>query len=477
MNSTDRCNEILNLKFKESIEVMQPQSYCSLSKVDPMSYKRIITLLLCLALGQACSNHENKDTSTASLLAPQTEKTVEIRKTKEGFQLYRHGKPYFIKGGGGYVHFDKIKEFGGNSIRVWTSHNAKEILDEAHKYGLTVTLGLNVMHERHGFDYSDSQAVKKQFEEIKQTVLALKDHPALLMWAIGNELDMLSTNIKVWRAVNDIAKMIHEVDPNHPTTTMLSVIGKRNAMAVKLLAPHIDIISINSFSGIMGVPITVRESGWNGPYIISEWGPTGFWETPRTAWDVAIEETSSEKAFWYKTRYENTIQKDKELCLGSYVFYWGNKQERTPTWFSLFTEKGEKTEIVDVMQYLWTGTWPANRAPQVDYVMLDKKIASEDIFLDMNGLYTAEAFASDPENDSLVYYWDIRHELTGTKLGEGGDHEETPESLGWLVYKQEGAKAQLKAPSVEGPYRLYVYISDGHNNIATANIPFYAIPK
>ena len=44
-----------------------------------------------------------------------------------------------------------------------------------------------------------------------------------------------------------------------------------------------------------------------------------------------MEETSSQKAAVYQSRYEASVQQDKTQCLGTYVFLWGQKQERTPT--------------------------------------------------------------------------------------------------------------------------------------------------
>ncbi len=33
-------------------------------------------------------------------------------------------------------------------------------------------------------------------------------------------------------------------------------------------------------------------------------------------------------------------------------------------------------------------------------------------------------------------------------------------------------QATLKAPDKEGAYRLFVYVTDGNNNVATVNLPF-----
>jgi len=52
-----------------------------------------------------------------------------------------------------------------------------------------VTMGIEVERERHGFDYDNAEEVNKQLERIRKEVLELKDHPALMIWAIGNELN------------------------------------------------------------------------------------------------------------------------------------------------------------------------------------------------------------------------------------------------------------------------------------------------
>jgi beta-galactosidase/beta-glucuronidase len=71
-------------------------------------------------------------------------------------------------------------------------------------------------------------------------VLKYKDHPALLAWGIGNELNLQYKNTRVWDAVNDISKMIHELDPNHPTSTILAGVNKDLVGLIKQKTTDID---------------------------------------------------------------------------------------------------------------------------------------------------------------------------------------------------------------------------------------------
>ena len=150
--------------------------------------------------------------------------TVEVRGDAGAYALYRGGEPYAVRGAGvqGAAGLASLARHGGNSVRTWAVGDGS-ILDRAHGLGMTVALCLDLERERHGFDYDDTEAVKRQFERARRAVLAHRDHPALLFWIIGNELNHDFTNPRVYDAVNDISRMIHALDPQHPTTTATGI--------------------------------------------------------------------------------------------------------------------------------------------------------------------------------------------------------------------------------------------------------------
>ncbi|GAB3855136.1 glycoside hydrolase family 2 TIM barrel-domain containing protein [Hymenobacter terrigena] len=396
---------------------------------------------------------------------------VEVRQANGRYQLLRAGKPYFVRGAGGSKFPERIAAYGGNSIRTWGTGDAPRVLTAAHANNLTVMMGLDVARERHGFNYDDPQAVAAQLQKIKAEVLKYKDDPAVLLWGIGNELNLEYKNPKVWDAVNDIAKMIHEVDSNHPTSTVLAGLNPREVAHIKTQCPAVDILSVNTYAGLSAIPKQIREAGWTGPYLVTEWGPTGHWESQQLPWKAAVEETSSQKAAVYKSRYEASVQQDKTQCLGSYVFLWGQKQERTPTWYGLFTEDGQESEVVDVMQYLWSGKWPQNRAPHLASLRLNGKQARDTVYVKASQPYPAVAEVTDPDKDPLTYRWELLPEATD--LHSGGDRESRPTPLQGLLTADLQGQVRMQAPAQKGAYRLFVYASDGHGNVATGNVPFY----
>ncbi len=435
--------------------------------------KTIVSIVICITVFVGCNL---KQTKIEKAMVDNNEPAkVELKKEEGKFQLYVNNEPFYIKGAGlEFGQIASVAKHGGNSFRTWRTENGqqtgKEVLDEAQKNGLMVTMGIEVARERHGFDYNDSIAVKEQFDRIKQEVIALKDHPALFIWAIGNELNLRATNPKVWDAVNDISKMIHEVDLNHLTTSTLAGISQREIDLIKERCTDLDLLSVQMYGKIVELPQQIKDFGWDGPYMVTEWGATGHWEVPKTVWNAPIEENSTLKAANYLKRYKVAIEADSLQCVGSYVFLWGQKQERTPTWYGVFLEDGKETESVDVMHYIWNGTWPENRTPQIELFTINNKTAYENVVLEANTAYLASLKVKDFENDQLNYRWEILQE--SSDLQDGGDFENRPEAIEFTVVSDKDGKLKFKVAAEKGAYRLFGYVDDGHEHAATANIPF-----
>jgi hypothetical protein len=400
----------------------------------------------------------------------------EVREESGRYVLYVDHKPFYIKGAGlEFGSQESLAAHGGNSFRTWRTENGKEsgraVLDRAYRNHLFVTMGLDIARERHGFDYNDASAVKRQFEQVKAQVLKYKEHPALIAWAIGNELNLDSKNPKVWDAVNDISRMIHEIDPNHMTTTPVAGISKELIAVIKQRVPDIDFLSIQMYADIINLPKYLRQSGWSGPYVVTEWGATGHWEVPKAAWGAPIENDSTTKANLYLKRYQTAIAADQKQCLGSYVFLWGQKQERTPTWYGMFLDSGEETATVDALHFIWNGRWPANRSPRVEGSWINGKTALQGVRLKAGEKCTAKVSSTDPDGDTLTYSWQLLPE--STDLGFGGDFETRPAAIKDLIESPSAKEISFKAPDKSGAYRLFVYICDGHKHAAHANIPFF----
>ncbi len=408
---------------------------------------------------------------------------VEMFEQDGEYQLAIDGEPFYINGAGlEFGDIKKLAEHGANSFRTWRTDNGqstgKEVLDEAYENGLMVTMGIEIAREREGtgvgyfgFDYDDEEAIAEQLERVRQEVMMYKDHPALMIWSIGNELNLGATNPNVWNAVNEISEMIHSIDPNHLTTTTLAGINQELADDIKERAPDLDLLSVQMYADIVNLPKYMDEIGWDGPYMITEWGATGHWEVNSTPWGAPIENNSSEKADFYQQRHEIAVANEVGHVVGSYVFLWGQKQERTPTWYGMFGPGGEETEPVDVMHYIWNGTWPDNRTPRLESLMLDGKGKHDGVYLDAGQTYPAVVSSTDPDGDGLQYKWEILRESEATS--HGGDEEEVPELLEGLFDQTDVANVQVTAPANSGAYRLFVYVYDGQGHVAHANIPFY----
>ena len=394
---------------------------------------------------------------------------VSIIKTSNGFQLTKNGEPYYIKGAGAKSNFKKVVESGGNSIRIWST-NKSELLDSAYKYNLSVCLGIWVAQERNGFNYNDEYNVRSQIELIKKEILRLKDHPSVILWGIGNEVDLQYSNFKVWETIEEIAKFIKKVDPNHPTMTVIAGLDPSKVFMIKKHCPSVDILGINVYGAIENAPLNIRRYGWEKPYVITEWGVNGPFEAKTNSWGAKIEPTNGFKANQRLRRYKNIIESDKSLCLGSYCFLWGQKQESTSTWHGMYLSNGHPTEAIDVMQYCWSGNWPKQKAPSIMQIKLNGDNWKKNHIFSTGEEVSLEYVFNRNNNDSLIFDYQLYPETFSNK--GGGDFQESPDEIPIEIICKSENKISFKVPSRKGYYRIFVFLKNKFNQSSVANIPF-----
>lgn len=393
---------------------------------------------------------------------------VSVERTDDGWVMLRDGEPYFVRGVGGANALDLLVEMGGNSFRTWSADDAERVLDEAHERGLTVTMGLWLQHPRHGFNYRDAEARQAQLERMIKRVDRYKDHPALLAWGVGNEVELQAGDQAdlALEAVEEVAAAIKRIDPNHPTIAIIAGLGADKSSKVRELCPSIDILGVNKYGGAENTPAVLTQQGWDGPFMMTEFGPRGHWEIAATEWGAPIEPTSEEKYDMYARAYQGAVNSEKgKRSLGSYAFLWGNKQETTATWFGMLLETGETTPAADAISEAWTGKPPANSAPRISGVTGLEVGAT----VEPGEVMRVQVVARDPDRDQMRYAWHVIAETTDRR--SGGDAERKPPEVQVRI-RQTGRSARIEAPEEPGHYRLFVYAYDDNGGAGTINIPF-----
>jgi hypothetical protein len=371
----------------------------------------------------------------------------------DGQRLLVDGKPFLVRGAGGVEHLALLKALGATVVRTY-GDPPDAVLDEAGKLGLKVIVGFWLEHPRRGFNYADPAQANAQLDRLAAFVQRYKDHPALLMWGLGNEVEAeLDDDSGVWPGIGQAARLVRRLDPKHPVMAVLAEAGGGKVVRLMRAAPDVTVLGINSYGDALpSVPERVRAQGWTGPIIVTEMGAMGQWQAARKPWGAAIEPTSTEKAALLR-RYLHSLG---PATAGQILFYWGQKQEVTPTWHSLLLPDGSWTETAEAMAEAWGGRTPGgNHAPRIGRFDMEA------------GRAVLEA--TDPDGDPLTAQWSVMAE--STDLRKAGDLESVPRSFGAALVASDLTEARVgNLPA--GHYRLFVTVRDGRGAAATANLPF-----
>ena len=401
-------------------------------------------------------------------------KTVHIEKTEQGYWLIRNGKPFYIKGGAAQGEYlVELKNAGANTARIYDTIDLKTTLDEAYCLDLAVVVDIPLPKFNSTPEYYEEEKLFQRLKvDIKNTIISFKDHPALLYWNLGNEIyyPYLHKNTDFFSNYNELIELIHELDGNHPVSTSTIGANKSRVLSIITRSPQLDFVSFNSFGTLSAFSKKLSPISpiWDGPHVITEWGVNGPWEAETTSWMAPIEETSTKKAEQIKERHGKYILPMKrEGSLGSFVFYWGQKNENTPSWYSLFSENKLKTQAVFELKNIWNEENKTYPGPELEYILLNEKGAKQNIVLEPLAKATMEVVLTESDNTNYEYTWEIRRESwfenKNSEIYTGSD----------IITNQN--YATFKTPKEEGPYRIFLYLKNGSEYYATANIPFYVL--
>ncbi|MBN1384576.1 MAG: discoidin domain-containing protein [Elusimicrobia bacterium] len=196
--------------------------------------KRLIFLLITLSFLL-----NNKIDLTAEFKKPVSKGKVKVI----GRQIYVDDKPFFIKGVGyqpvpigidvGYPVYDKsdiyqrdlklLRSIGCNTLRTWGAANNKGFLDACYNNGKDSIYVITGPYLDPKLNFAQKSDQDKVIAEWKKFINEFKDHPAILMWQLGNEYNYWHKhNIRdYYKFLNKLAKIAYELEGEnyHPFTT------------------------------------------------------------------------------------------------------------------------------------------------------------------------------------------------------------------------------------------------------------------
>eukprot|EP00756_Hemistasia_phaeocysticola_P021723 Hpha_TRINITY_DN15790_c3_g3::TRINITY_DN15790_c3_g3_i3::g.38492::m.38492 len=133
-----------------------------------------------------------------------------------------------------------MKEMGINTIRTYEALTDTVVLDELYANGIYL---INTIYSWGG----------STVDSVDAHVAATKDHPALLMWAVGNEWNYNGlytglTGAQGFDRIHAVSQRIKTLDQAHPVST---VYGEVPSQALVDALTAVDVWGINAYRGIV----------------------------------------------------------------------------------------------------------------------------------------------------------------------------------------------------------------------------------
>jgi hypothetical protein len=186
----------------------------------------------------------------------------------------------------------------------------------------------------------------------------------------------------------------------------------------------------------------------------------------KNAWGAPLEFTSTQKAQEYRASYLAAVRA-QPLCLGSYAFDWGSKQDATTTWYGMLLPDNSRLAAVDVMRQMWTGRPPAHPCP----VIRGLTIVGGAARVQPNSPIAAKLDSDAASRPSDRVTWILQSDPVGYSIA--GAAQAAPPTFPDAIVSADGVTARVRMPQTPGAYRLYAYVRDSFGGAAVANVRLY----
>lgn len=394
------------------------------------------------------------------------------RKRLERFEKFQ------IKGVCGDRDLDRLAALGVNTVRGYTIPDAETMrqkLDHAHSLGMKMIVsewmphhGENKSKEGHLWNFDYDAKGDQMVASLIERVEGIGDHPAILMWGLGNEVHLDEPYLRV---VNRMSEEIHKRFPHHLTSLTMINAKPENIAKIKEFAPDIDVLGVQAYSqGAVRGGIRNAEQHWGKPFYMSEFNANGPWNMGKAPWGAELGEPVTKKVNDLKACYAAIDA--SPLCLGSTVFVWGHYGAEGPAYFSLLLaprpddpksiEEFERklfTPQADAMIEHFTGhPRQGNRAPALSKLAFDGGGGSRQA--QPGEAMPLQLAAEDADGDKVDFVtWVLESKARKAKFIAGP------------VSQPSGEEAVVTAPQTPGEYVVLVYAIDNKGGASAGILP------
>lgn len=204
-----------------------------------------------------------------------------------------------------------MKQAGINTIRVYAPIDDLEVLDKIHAAGLKIIMG---------FGYNQNGFYDIFSGTVIDYVKTYKDHPAILLWELGNEYnyhpEWFGGDIKTWyQALNATAERIHQIDANHLVATAHGELPTADVIAAN---PQIDIWGMNVYRWDVPGPIFKQWAALSDkPMYLSEAGADSYMTIDKLGFAQGYNENAQATA---NAKIIDTVLAHREIAAGIVVF-------------------------------------------------------------------------------------------------------------------------------------------------------------